>query len=144
MLDSDLAEFYGVKTNVLNQAVKRNKERFPEDFMFQLKKEEYTNLTSQIVISRWGGRRTLPFVFTEHGVAMLSSVLKSQRAVQINISIIRAFIRIREYLTTHKQILEKLRQHDENFMIIFNFLKELRETPKKQISEKRFGFKPDK
>jgi hypothetical protein len=99
MLDSDLAELYLVPTFRLNEAVKRNRARFPEDFMFQLTKEEATSLTSQIAMSKSegrGGRRTLPYAFTEHGVAMLSSVLNSDRAVQMNILIIRAFVRLRE------------------------------------------------
>src|SRR3989339_759370 len=105
MLDRDLAELYGVETFNLNKAVKRNDERFPEDFMFQLTKEELSNLKfqvgrsslkSQIVISSWGGRRYLPYVFTEQGVAMLSSVLNSKRAVQVNIQIMRTFTRLRE------------------------------------------------
>lgn len=102
MLDSDLAELYGVETRTLNQAVKRNKTRFPAEFMFRLTKEEWQNLKSQIVISSWGGRRKLPLVFTEHGVTMLSSVLNSPRAIQINIQIIKAFIALRRYVLTQK------------------------------------------
>src|ERR1022692_4471724 len=102
MLDSDLAELYRVPTFRLNEAVKRNQERFPEDFMFQLLKEEAASLTSQIAMSNKGrgGRRTLPYAFTEHGVAMLSSVLNSERAVQMNILIVRAFVKLREVLAT--------------------------------------------
>ena len=102
MLDSDLAELYGVETRTLNQAVKRNKMRFPLEFMFRLTKEEWQNLKSQIVISSWGGRRKLPLVFTEHGVTMLSSVLNSPRAIQINIQVIKAFIALRRYVLTQK------------------------------------------
>lgn len=102
MLDSDLAFLYGVPTGVLNQAVKRNIMRFPEEFMFQLTQEEWQNLISQFVISSWGGRRKLPYVFTEHGVTMLSSVLNSPRAIQINIQIIRAFIALRRYALMQK------------------------------------------
>jgi hypothetical protein len=105
MLDSDLAFLYQVPTFRLNEAVKRNKDRFPSDFMFQLNKKEFTNLTSQFAISRYGGRRHLPYVFTEHGVAMLSSVLNSKRAVQVNIAIVRAFIKLRELLATHKNLI---------------------------------------
>lgn len=102
MLDSDLAALYGVTTGRLNEAVKRNLMRFPEEFMFRLTKEEWQNLKSQIAISSWGGRRKLPLVFTEHGVTMLSSVLNSPRAVQINIQIIKAFIALRRYALAQK------------------------------------------
>jgi hypothetical protein len=105
ILDNDLAGLYGVPTFRLNEAVKRNKDRFPSDFMFQLNKKEFANLTSQFAISRYGGRRYLPYVFTEHGVAMLSSVLNSKRAVQVNIAIVRAFIKLRELLATHKNLI---------------------------------------
>ena len=98
MLDKDLAELYGVEVRALNQAVKRNMNRFPSDFMFQLTKEEWNNLKSQFVISSWGGTRTLPYAFTEHGVAMLSSVLRSDTAIEVNIRIMRAFVAIRKYL----------------------------------------------
>ena len=108
MLDSDLAEMYGVETKVLNQAVKRNPDRFPEDFMFQLTSEEWGNLKSQIATSSWGGRRTLPYVFTEQGVAMLSSVLNSSQAIQVNISIIRIFVKIREWALNYSELQEKI------------------------------------
>ncbi|WP_425636245.1 ORF6N domain-containing protein [Algoriphagus yeomjeoni] len=108
MLDSDLAEMYGVETKVLNQAIKRNPERFPKDFMFQLSTEEWENLKSQFVTSSWGGRRTLPYVFTEQGVAMLSSVLNSPRAIQVNISIIRTFVRIREWVLNYSELQDKI------------------------------------
>lgn len=140
MLDSDIAGFYGVETKVLNQAVKRNMNRFPENFMFRLNYEEAANLRSQFVTSSWGGPRTLPFVFTEHGVVMLSSVLKSERAVQASIAVVNAFIRMREYLATQKQIIDKLQKHDENFVIIFRVLKQLAEKPKNEKNPKKFGF----
>jgi hypothetical protein len=110
MLDADLAELYQVETRALIQAVKRNNTRFPEDFMFQLTKEEDESLRSQIVISNEGrgGRRYMPYAFTEHGVAMLSSVLRSERAVQMNIIIVRAFVRMRELLATHKDLAENI------------------------------------
>jgi hypothetical protein len=110
MLDSDLAELYEVPTKALNQAVRRNLDRFPPDFMFQLNNEELENLRSQSVTSSssHGGRRNAPYAFTEHGVAMLSSVLASKRAVALNILIIRAFVRLREYLATHKELAQKL------------------------------------
>ena len=103
MLDSHLADLYGVQTKVLVQAVKRNADRLPPDFMFQLTREEFANLRSQIVTSSWGGRRYPPYAFTEHGVAMLSSVLQSPRAVQANIAIMRALVRLRETLAIHRR-----------------------------------------
>jgi hypothetical protein len=116
MLDSDLAELYQVPTKVLNQAVRRKSERFPEDFMFQLTAEETDSLRSQFVTSNEGrgGRRYSPYAFTEQGVAMLSSVLSSDRAVQVNIAIMRAFVRIREVLATHKDLARKIEQLEAN------------------------------
>lgn len=109
MLDSDLAFLYQVPTFRLNEAVKRNKDRFPTDFMFQLNEKDTRSLTSQFAIPKGrGGRRTLPYVFTEHGVAMLSSVLNSKRAIQVNIAIIRAFIKLRELLATHKNLISEI------------------------------------
>ncbi|WP_302366181.1 ORF6N domain-containing protein [Alistipes putredinis] len=109
MLDRDLAELYQVTTSALNQAVKRNSKRFPPDFMFQLTNQEFANLTSQIVISNEkGGRRYMPFAFTEQGVAMLSSVLRSGTAIQVNIAIMRAFVAMRNYITTTTQITAEL------------------------------------
>jgi hypothetical protein len=110
MLDSDLAELYGVTTSALNQAVRRNIDRFPSDFMFQMTDSEFSNLKSQFVTSSWGGRRKLLLVFTEQGVSMLSSVLNSERAIQVNIAIMRAFVRIREMLSTHKELAFKLEE----------------------------------
>lgn len=110
MLDMDLAEFYAVTTGNLNLSVRRNLERFPIDFMFQLSKEEYQNLILQIARPSWGGSRHLPYVFTEQGVAMLSSILKSKRAIQTNILIIRAFIRIREILASNKELSYKIEE----------------------------------
>jgi hypothetical protein len=146
MLDSDLAELYQVETKVLNQAVKRNIERFPEDFMFQLTHEQWKNLKSQNVTSSWGGRRVLPYVFTEQGVAMLSSVLNSSVAINVNIQIIRVFTKMREMLLTHKDLLigmeeirKKVSGQDEKIEIIFNYLKQFikeQETPRKSIGYK--------
>ena len=144
MLSSHLAELYGVEVRSLIQAVKRNKDRFPEDFMFQLTDLEYSNLKSQIVISSWGGRRrAFPYAFTEQGVSMLSSVLNSKRAVQVNITIMRTFVKIREILSTHKELAEKLRElekradkHDKEIHAIFEAIRELMripEKPKRQI-----------
>ncbi len=140
MLDADLAELYGVETRALLQAVSRNQKRFPEDFMFQMSKEEYELLRSQIVISKKGrgGRRYLPYVFTEQGVAMLSSVLRSERAVQVNIEIMRAFVRLRKLVATHKYLARKLetleKRYDAQFKVVFDAIRELMAppTPKKR------------
>jgi hypothetical protein len=143
MFDRDLAELYGVKTMVLNQAVKRNKERFPEDFMFQLNKIEMENWKSQIVISNREkmGLRKAPYAFTEQGVAMLSSVLNSKRAIQVNIQIIRTFTMLRKMLATHKELKEKIesmeKKYDKKFRAIFEtirlLIREEAEKPKKLI-----------
>ena len=116
MLDSDLAKLYEVETRVLNQAVKRNMERFPDDFMFQLTKEETENLRSQFVISSWGGTRKLPYAFTEQGVAMLSGVLKSKRAIQVNIQIMRTFVKLRQWALDNKELAERLTELEHYFM----------------------------
>src|SRR6187549_1505838 len=108
MLDEDLADLYRVETKRLNEQVRRNTERFPQDFMFQLTIEEYENLKSQTAASSWGGRRKLPFAFTEQGVAMLSSVLNSDIAINVNIQIIRVFTKMREIMLTNKDVLLKL------------------------------------
>jgi phage regulator Rha-like protein len=146
MLDSDLAEMYDVTTGNLNKAVKRNINRFPEDFMFQLTKEEFEILIFQNGISSWGGRRKLPYVFTEQGVAMLSSVLNSERAIEVNIRIIRIFTKLREMLLTQKDILLKLEQiekkitgHDEDIQMIFSALKQLLNPPDEP--RRKIGFK---
>ncbi|MBZ4671774.1 ORF6N domain-containing protein [Deferribacterales bacterium Es71-Z0220] len=140
MLDSDLANLYGVEVRVLNQAVKRNKERFPEDFMFQLTKEEYEALRSQIVISSWGGRRYLPYVFTEQGVAMLSAVLKSKTAVDMSIKIMKAFVAMRKFIMKNAEIFArlekveyKLADHDKKFDAIFNALENKEKQPTQGI-----------
>ena len=135
LLDADLAELYGVETRALLQAVSRNQKRFPKDFMFQMSKEEYELLRSQIVISKKGrgGRRYLPYVFTEQGVAMLSSVLRSERAVQVNIEIMRAFVRLRELVATHKDLARKLealeKRYDAQFKVVFAAIRELMAPP---------------
>ena len=148
MLDSDLATLYGVETRVLNQAVKRNLPRFPDDFMFQLTKEEFENLKSQFVtssLSNYGGRRKLPYVFTEQGVAMLSSVLNSERAVQVNIGIMRAFVSMRKMLSTNEEVDKRLTElenksgaHDEHFKKVFAAIRLLMNPPDK--SDKEIGF----
>lgn len=134
MLDKDLAELYGVSTKVLIQAVKRNINRFPGDFMYRLTRQEITNLRSQIVTSSWGGRRYLPFVFTQEGVAMLSSVLNSKRAIKVNIQIMRAFVQLRRIILTNKDLRRKIeemeRKYDQQFVIVFEAIKRLLEPPK--------------
>jgi len=134
MLDADLAELYDVETKVLVQAVKRNLERFPEDFMFQLSQEEFAILRSQIVTSSdWGGRRYRPYAFTEQGVAMLSSVLRSRRAIQVNIEIMRAFIRLRQMLASHVELARKLdaleKKYDAQFKQVFEAIRQLMAPP---------------
>ena len=143
MLDKDLSELYGVKTKSLNLAVKRNLKRFPEDFMFKLDKEEFKNLRSQIETSSWGGTRYEPLVFTEQGVAMLSSVLNSDRAINVNIQIIRTFTKIRELLATNealqRKVMEMERKYDGKIKEIFDTMGLLladKIKPKKEI-----GFK---
>jgi hypothetical protein len=115
MLDFDLSELYEIETRVLNQAVKRNINRFPQDFMFQLNEFEFANLKSQFVISRWGGTRKLPFVFTEQGVAMLSSVLHRPKAIEVNISIMRAFVYFRQLILSNKELSNKLVAMEEKY-----------------------------
>lgn len=132
MLDSDLAELYSITTKVFNQAVKRNLERFPEDFMFQLTDNESKILRSQIVTSSWGGVRYLPNAFTEHGVLMLSSVLNSPRAIQVNIQIMRIFARIRQMLTDNI---------DQNIEIVFRYLDELLEKKENPETKNKIGVK---
>jgi hypothetical protein len=148
MIDQDLAELYGVPTKHLNQQVRRNRKRFPEDFMFQLTKEENDILRSQFATSRstHGGRRSLPYVFTEHGVAMLSSVLNSERAIEVNITIIRAFIRLRQLLESNAElnrkfagVIRKLATHDKYFRVVFDELKRMTHQP--TTSRKQIGFR---
>ena len=147
MLDSDLAELYGVETKVLGQAVRRNAERFPEDFMFQLTWEESLELSrSQFVTLKQGRNiKYRPFVFTEQGVAMLSSVLRSKQAVQVNISIMRAFVKLREMLTTHRKLAQKLTElesklegHDHQIHSIFETIRQLMAPP--TPPRRRIGF----
>ena len=148
MLDTDLAELYEVTTSALNQAVKRNAERFPEDFAFQLTQQEFTALISQTVTSNTGrgGRRKRPWAFTEHGVAMLSSVLRSPRAVQVNIEIMRAFVRLRRLLATPGELVEQLTRlaqtvelHDEQIAGIIQVLRQMMEKPPDQ-PKRKIGF----
>ena len=145
MLDRDLAFLYGVKTKVLIQAIKRNIERFPNDFMFQLNVKEFGVLRSQIVTSSWGGRRYNPFVFTEQGVAMLSSVLQSKKAIHINIQIMRTFSKLRRILSSHKDILRKVEEmeskYDYQFKTVFQAIKKLLAPPRPK-SKLPIGFRP--
>lgn len=145
MIDRDLAELYGVETKVLKQAVKRNMNRFPEDFMLQMNKKEFEIWRSQFVTSNSDkmGLRYAPFVFTEQGVAMLSSILKSERAIEVNIAIMRVFVKLRDMLSTHKDLVKKLNsleeKYDEQFRIVFDAIRALmteEEKPKRKI-----GFK---
>ena len=143
MLDRDLAELYVVETRRLVEQVKRNIDRFPEDFMFQLTKDEFANLKSQFAISSWGGTRKLPHVFTEQGVAMLSGVLHSKRAVEVNIAIMRAFVKLREMLASNKELARKLenmeKKYDEQFKVVFDAIRALM-TPSDKPKGK-IGFK---
>jgi len=140
MLDSDLAALYGVETKMLVRAVKRNLERFPDDFMVQLTKEEFDNLRCHFGTSRLGGRRYLPYAFTENGVAMLSSILNSPKAIQVNIQIMRTFTRLREMIASHKDLARKLaeleKKYDGQFQIVFEAIRQLievEEKPKRKI-----------
>lgn len=150
MMDRDLAELYRVSTAHLNRAVKRNLTRFPEDFMFQLTAEEDESLRCQIGISNAerGGRRYQPYAFTEHGVVMLSSVLKSERAVQMNLFIVRVFVRLREMLATHKVLADKMlelerqqREHGHQLAAVYTIVKRLMAPPR--IRKRTFGFRAE-
>jgi hypothetical protein len=145
MLDRDLAELYQVETRVLTQAVRRNIKRFPDDFMFVLKDREFSLLMSQSVISKntgRGGTRKPPMAFTEQGVAMLSSVLKSERAIEVNIAIMRAFVEMRQMLATHKDLKKKIEamesKYDEQFQVVFEAIRQLLEEDEKP--KRKIGF----
>ncbi|MFX0199056.1 MAG: ORF6N domain-containing protein [Candidatus Hodarchaeota archaeon] len=144
MLDRDIAELYGVETRALKQAVRRNIKRFPGDFMFELTKEEFENWRSQFVTSNRDkmGLRYRPMAFTEQGVAMLSSVLKSERAIEVNIAIMRTFVQLRQMLTTHKDLARKLvaleKKYNEEFKIVFEAIHELMTPPEKP--RRKIGF----
>jgi len=146
ILSIDLAELYGVEPKVLNQAVKRNIERFPSDFMFQLTNQEFANLKSQIVTSSWGGlRRAMPYAFTEHGAIMVASVLNSPRAIEISVYVIRAFVRLREYLSSHTKLAQKLTElekkietHDEAIQALIDAIRQLMAPPDKP--RRRIGY----
>jgi hypothetical protein len=148
MLDSDLARIYGVTTSQLNQALKRNLERFPKDFAFQLERQEFVNLISQTVISSsYGGRRTLPWVFTEHGAIMLASVLNSPVAVEASVRVVRAFIYLREQLLGNRELAKKFSElekrldaHDESIAALFEAIRRLLEPPPAEDQRKEIGF----
>ena len=136
MLDRDLALLYEVPTKRLNEQVKRNIKRFPPDFMLQLTKKEFENLKSHFATSSWGGTRKLPMVFTEQGVAMLSTVLNSERAIMVNIQIMRTFTKLRELFATHKDLQRKIetlegkyKQHDKQFKVVFEAIRQLLKPP---------------
>lgn len=150
MLDADLASLYAVPTRVLLQAVRRNAERFPKDFTFELTKQEVRDLRSQLVTSSWGGRRSLPHVFTEQGVAMLSSVLRTPRAIAVNIEIMRAFVRLREVLVANEELAKqfaalearidkRLSDQDQAIVEILQAIRELM-TPPANAPKRKIGF----
>ncbi len=151
LLDKDLAELYGVDTKQLKRAVRRNITRFPEDFMFELNTNEFNDLRSQFGTSSWGGSRYLPMAFTEHGVLMLASVLNSDRAISVNIQVVRIFTRMREILASHAEILHRLEkieakmgEHDDQILLIFEYLKQLEAVKHQELDQKnrkRIGFK---
>ena len=142
IFDRDLAELYGVSTSVLNKAVSRNIDRFPPDFMFQLSREAFADLKFHFGTSSWGGTRKLPRVFTEQGVAMLSSILRSKRAVQVNIEIMRAFVRLRQIFSSHTDLARKLdaleKKYDSQFSVVFDAIRAMMSEPKKR--KRKIGF----
>ena len=152
MLDATLAELYGVTTGALNQAVKRNIHRFPVDFMFQVTPEEFENLKSQFVISSWGGRRKLPYAFTEHGAIMAASVLNSDRAIEASVAVVRAFVKMREALSSTQELAQKLAQlerqlehrldtHDQDIKTLMNAIRALMDPP--EPKRRAIGFRKD-
>ncbi len=151
MLDSHLSELYQVETKILKEQVKRNLNRFPEDFMFELTKNEYENLRSQFAASSWGGSRYLPLIFTEQGVAMLSSVLNSDRAIAVNIKIIRIFTKMRALLADNlslrleiEEIKKKVTNQSKNIELVFSYLDELIDKKENKTERIKIGYKKDK
>ena len=147
LLDRDLAQLYGIETKRLNEAVKRNLSRFPEDFMFQLNSYEFENLKSQFATSSWGGNRKLPYAFTEHGILMLSSVIHSDQAISVNIQIMRLFTQMRQWILDHSELQEKIQHleqkvdnHDKNIELVFSYLDELSDT-QLTTTRKPIGYK---
>jgi hypothetical protein len=148
LLDADLAELYGVETKVLTRAVRRNLDRFPADFMFRLSGEEFQDLRRHFgTSSQWGGRRYPPYAFTEQGVAMLSSVLHSSRAVRVNVEIMRTFVRLRRMIASHVELSRKLaaleQKYDAQFRVVFDAIRELMEPPEPAVKRRRIGFGRD-
>lgn len=148
MLDADLAQLYKIETKNLNKAVQRNLRRFPEDFMFQLNNQEFTNLKFQIGTSSWGGKRKRPFVFTEQGVAMLSGILNSDTAISVNIQIMRVFTRIRQMLYDNtelrlaiEEIRKKTEKNSKNIDLVFKYLDELLDKKEKHLPPNKIGYK---
>jgi len=148
MIDRDLAQLYGVTTGNLNKSVKRNLFRFPDDFMFQLTKEEFEILMFQNGTSSWGGTRKLPYVFTEQGVAMLSSILNSEQAIKVNIHIIRVFTKMRDFFVNNlnltlevELIKKKLINHDKNIELVFSYLDEMIEKQENKVERNKIGYK---
>ncbi|HEX8974783.1 MAG TPA: ORF6N domain-containing protein [Patescibacteria group bacterium] len=148
MFDKDLAELYMVETKELNKAVRRNIDRFPEDFMFQLSKEEFEILRFHFGTSSYGGRRYLPLAFTEQGIVMLSAVLRSKRAVEVSIHVARVFVKMREMLSSHKELREKIekmeKENKENFKIIFKVISKLMATNTEKENKRKIGFEDKK
>ncbi len=143
MLDYDLADLYEMETKYLKRAVNRNSDRFPDDFMFQLTKEEFDNLRCQSVTSNYGGTRYLPYVFTEQGVAMLSGVLNSPKAIQVNIAIMRTFVKIRQYMLHFQVLADKLAEHEQQFADVYEVLDYLMNKDKLSTAQQertRIGF----
>jgi hypothetical protein len=157
LLDADLAQLYGVSVKQLNQAIRRNLDRFPADFMFELSEQEFDNLRSQIVTSRfrgvrpWGGRRYAPYVFTEHGAVMLASVLRSETAVAVSVQVVRAFVRLRQLIAGNEKlrrklarIERKLQDHDEHFAAVFNALRQLLDEDEEgKPAKQRIGYETE-
>ncbi len=144
MIDEDLARLYGVPTKRLNEQVKRNRERFPDDFMFQLNKAEFANLKSHFATASWGGRRTAPFAFTEHGALMAANVLKSPRAAEVSIQVVRTFMRLRRLIASNAELARKLdameKKYDKKFQDVFATIRQLMLPPDKK-SKRTMGFR---
>jgi len=148
ILDEDLARLYGVSTRALNQAIRRNRERFPLDFVYPLDNTEVTILKSQIVTSRlWGGRRKLPLVFTEHGAVMAANILRSPLAIRMSIEIVRAFVRLRQMAMTHRDLAQRIdkleEKYDGQFHVVFDAIRELMDPPEEETKKKPIGFKTE-
>lgn len=151
MLDRDLADLYEIETKQLKRAVRRNISRFPQDFMFELSPKEFNNLRSQFGTSSWGGARYTPMAFSEHGVIMLASILNSERAIQVNIQIVRIFTKMRKMLASHEELLSKLEKiasklakHNNHFLVIFEYLEKLEQEKHQMLDQrnrKRVGYK---